>query len=123
MMGDEHLVGLYDLNAEIARFPPDPESAARHRAETLIKTATLRVVLVTMLTGGEMHEHAAPGPITIQVLSGAIRLTVGESTQDLRAGQLLSLAGGVAHAVDGIEDGAFLLTIAHLDYIPDPGGW
>jgi quercetin dioxygenase-like cupin family protein len=113
---------MFDLGDEIQRFPPDPGSAARHRAETLIKTATLRVVLVTMLAGGEMHQHAAPGPITIQVLSGAIRLTMDDVAQDLGAGQLMSLAGGVEHAVDGIEDGAFLLTIAHLDHIPDPGG-
>ena len=121
-MQNDNIVALYDVNAEILRFPPDPESAARHRAEILVKTDTLRVVLVTMLAGGEMHEHAAPGPITIQVLQGAIRLTVEDNAQDLRAGQLISLAGGVQHAVDGIDDGAFLLTIAHLDYTPDPGG-
>jgi quercetin dioxygenase-like cupin family protein len=122
MMGNDSLVGLYDLNEVIGRFPPDPGSVARHRAETLIKTSTLRVVLVTMLTGGEMHQHAAPGPITIQVLRGSIRLTMDDITQDLGAGQLISLAGGVEHAVDGVEDGAFLLTIAHLDHTPDPGG-
>ena len=122
MMGDESRIGLYDLNAEIERFPPDPGSVARHRAEILIKTQTLRVVLVTMLSGGEMHEHAAPGPITIQVLRGSIRLTIDDVAQDLDAGQLISLAGGVEHAVDGLVDGAFLLTIAHLDHEPDPGG-
>jgi len=122
MMRDESMAGLFDLNQEIERFPPDPGSAARHRAETLIKTSTLRVVLITMLTGGEMHQHAAPGPITIQILRGSIRLTIDDVAQDLNAGQLISLAGGVKHAVDGIADGAFLLTIAHLDREPDPGG-
>lgn len=122
MMRNEQMVGLFDLNEVIGRFPPDPGSVARHRAETLIKTATLRVVLVTMLAGGEMHRHEAPGPITIQVLRGAIRLTIDDVAQDLRAGELISLAGGVPHAVAGIDDGAFLLTIAHLDRIPDPGG-
>ncbi len=42
--------------------------------------------------------------------------------QDLGAGQLISFASGVAYAIDGVADGAFLLTIAHLDRIPDPGG-
>ncbi len=121
-MRDESTVALYDLNAEIERFPPDAGSVARHRAEILIKTATLRVVLVTMLTGGEMHEHAAPGPTTIQVLRGSIRLTIDDVAQDLNEGHLISLAGGVQHAVNGIADGAFLMTIAHLDYEPDPGG-
>lgn len=117
-----NIYGLADLNKEIERFPPDPDSAARHRAEILIKTDTLRVVLVTMLSGGKMHEHAAPGPITVQVLQGAITVTVDGQAQDLAEGQLISLAPGVEHAVDGVEDGAFLLTIAHLSRTPDPGG-
>lgn len=117
-----NIYGLADLNKEIERFPPDPESAARHRAEILIKTDSLRVVLVTMLTGGKMHEHAAPGPITVHVLRGAITVTVDGQAHDLAAGQLISLAPGVEHAVDGVEDGAFLLTIAHLSRTPDPGG-
>lgn len=116
------VLALTDLDAEIARFPPDPDSVARHRAETLVKTETLRVVLVTMLSGGTMHEHAAPGPITVQVLRGAIRFTVDDAPQELRAGHLISLAPGVEHAVDGLEDGAFLLTIAQLSRTPDPGG-
>lgn len=122
MMGNENMVGLYDLNVEIERFPPDPGSAARHRAETLIKTATLRVVLVTMLAGGQMHEQSAPGPITIHVLHGGLRLSMDDVAQDLGAGQLISFASGIDYAIEGVTDGAFLLTIAHLDHVPDPGG-
>jgi quercetin dioxygenase-like cupin family protein len=118
----ELVYGLIDLEREIERFPPDPESAARHRAEILIKTDTLRVVLVTMLRNGRMHDHSAPGPITVHVLHGAIRFTVGDEGHELRAGQLISLAPGTEHAVEGIEDGAFLLTIAHMSRIPNPGG-
>lgn len=117
-----NIYGLADLNKEIERFPPDPDSAARHRAEILIKTDTLRVVLVTMLAEGKMHEHAAPGPITVHVLRGAIAVTVDGQPQDLTEGQLISLAPGVEYAVDGVGDGAFLLTIAHLSRTPDPGG-
>lgn len=116
------IYGLTDLNKEIERFPPDPESAARHRAETLIKTDTLRVVLVTMLGGATLREHAAPGPLTVQVLKGAIRFTVDDAPQDLREGHLISVAPDADYAVEGIEDGAFLLTIAHLSHTPDPGG-
>lgn len=117
-----NIYGLTDLNKEIERFPPDPESAARHRAETLIKTDTLRVVLVTMLSGATLREHAAPGPFTVQVLRGAVRLTVDDDPRELQEGQLISVAPDTDYAVEGVEDGAFLLTIAHLSRIPDPGG-
>lgn len=119
---DAQIWGEFTLADEIEHYPPDPQSEARHRAEILVKSDTLRLVLVTMLHGGEMHEHTAPGPITVQVLRGAIRFSVEGKPRELRAGQLISLAPGVRHAVEGVEDGAFLLTIAQLSRIPDPGG-
>lgn len=114
--------GTFNLDQVISEFPPDPNSAARHRAEILIKTDTLRVVLVTMLGGGKMHEHTAPGPITIHVLRGAMNVSVEGQEHVLGAGELISMAPGVEHAVEGVEDGAFLLTIAHLSRVPDEGG-
>lgn len=119
---DAAVYGAFDLDAEIARFPPDPESVARHRAETLVKTETLRVVLVTILTEGTLQEHVAPAPLTVHVLRGALRLRVGERTAELHAGELLALAPGTSYAIDGIADGAFLMTIAELSHTPDPGG-
>ena len=120
--GADAVYGAFDLDAEIARFPPDAESAARHRAETLVKTETLRVVLVTMLTEGTMQEHVAPGPLTVHVLRGALRLRVGERTAELHAGELIALAPDAPYAIDGAADGAFLLTIAELTHTPDRGG-
>jgi len=116
------IYGTFNLDDVISEFPPDPNSAARHRAEILVKTDTLRVVLVTMLSGGFMHEHDAPGPITIHVLRGAMNVSVEGQARVLGAGELISLAPGVEHAVEGVEDGAFLLTIAHLSRVPDEGG-
>lgn len=118
----EAIYGVFNLPREIDKFPPDPDSEARHRAETLVKTDTIRVVLVTMLAEGYMHQHDAPGPITVHVLSGRMSFTVENEAKELGAGELISLAPGVRHAVRGLEDGAFLLTIAHLSRTPDPGG-
>jgi|SRR5687767_4111366 quercetin dioxygenase-like cupin family protein len=118
----DKIYGTFNLDEVISEFPPDPESHARHRAEILVKTDTLRVVLVTILTGGRLHDHSAPGPITIHVLRGSMNVSVGGESQVLGSGEMISLAPGVDHAVEGIEDGAFLLTIAHLSRIPDEGG-
>lgn len=106
----EQLLGMFNLDAEIARYQPG-DTASGRRAETLIKTDGLRVVLVTMKTGVALHEHVAPGPITIHVLRGRFAVTFDESSQDLGPGELVSLASGVRHAVTTQEEGAFLLTI------------
>lgn len=112
---------IVDLNEVIAGFPPDPESEAKHRAEILVKSDTLRVVLVTAMTGGRLNEHSAPGPITVHVLSGSFTLTIDGEPQVMQADEIAIVAPGVRHAVDCTADGAFLLTIAHLSRVPDTG--
>jgi quercetin dioxygenase-like cupin family protein len=99
----------FDLNAEIERFPIDVPSG--RRSETLIKTPSLRVVLVTMRAGTELHEHVAPGPITLQPLRGRFMLILEDGERDIAPGTLVTLPGEIRHAVRAIEDGAFLLTI------------
>jgi hypothetical protein len=83
-MATRETITQFDLNAEIERFPPVVPSG--RRSETLIKTSSQRVVLITMRAGTELREHVAPGT-------------------------LISVEGGVRHAVRALEDGAFLLTI------------
>jgi quercetin dioxygenase-like cupin family protein len=99
----------FDLNAEIERFLPDVPSG--RRSETLIKTPHLRVVLITMRAGTELHEHVAPGPITVQPIRGRFVFTAGDDEREIVPGTLISVEGGVRHAVRALEDGAFLLTI------------
>ena len=105
------LLGKFRIDDEIARFPPGETHAGR-RAETLIKTEGLRVVLVTMRAGAMLHDHTAPGPITIQALRGRLTVVVGEVEHALGAGDLMAVGAGARHRVQAIEDGAFLLTIA-----------
>lgn len=125
-MSDE-LVGMksfetFNLREVVSQFPPDPESAARHRAEILVKSDTLRIVLVTALSGGRLHDHSAPGPITIHVFEGAFAVNADGGSQVVSADEVVVMAPGVEHSVECVEDGAFLLTIAHLSRTPDPGG-
>jgi quercetin dioxygenase-like cupin family protein len=119
---ETRIYGIFNLPTEIDRFPPDPETEARHRAVTLVKTDTIRVVLVTMVSDGYMHEHDAPGPVTLQVLSGTMSLSVDGGEKRLSGGDLLSVAPGVRLEITCEDDGAFLLTIAHLSRTPDRGG-
>lgn len=122
MTDDNRVYEIFDLNKVISEFPPDPESQAKRRAEILVKSDTLRVVLITALTGGVMQEHSAPGPITIQVLNGQFTLTIDGDPRVMEAGSIAIVAPDIRHEVECNQDGAFLLTIAHLTYVPDTGG-
>jgi quercetin dioxygenase-like cupin family protein len=112
----------FNLREVKSQFPPDPDSAARHRAEILVKSDTLRVVLVTALSGGTLHDHSAPGPITIHVIDGSFALTVDGRRQVVSADEVVVMSPGVNHEVECVDDGSFLLTIAHLSRVPDRGG-
>jgi quercetin dioxygenase-like cupin family protein len=107
---DRNLLGAFDLATEIARFPPG-DGASGRRAEILVKTDRLRLVLVTMRAGASLDEHAAPGPISIQALQGRFVVIVGDRELELGGHGLLALAAGVRHAVRAVDGGAFLLTI------------
>lgn len=104
------VLGSFDLNQEIARLRPEDNAAGR-RAETLVKDAGLTVVLVTMRAGATLHEHTAPGSITVHAVRGDFQVTVEEDAHALLPGGVIAIAAGVRHAVHALEDGAFLLTI------------
>lgn len=111
-MSENIILRSVNLDQEIARFAVDNPSG--RRSEILVKTPTLRVILVTMTAGTEPHEHAVEGPITIQILRGRFELDVEGTGSELGAGDFAVLEGGVRHTVRAIEDGAFLLTISWL---------
>lgn len=104
------ILGAFNVDEEIARYRPG-DTAAGRRAETLVKTEGLRVVLVTMRTGIALHEHTAPGPITIHALRGRFVVSFGDEERELGPGDIVSLSAGVWHAVKTLAEGAFLLTI------------
>lgn len=81
-------------------------------ARTLVKDGPLRVTLVSLAAGGALASHRAAGPITVHVLSGALRFTAGESVRTLAAGDLLALGAGIEHAVESADGADFLLTVA-----------
>jgi quercetin dioxygenase-like cupin family protein len=103
--------GPASLAAEIERFQPG-DAAAGRRAETLVKTDDLRVVLVTMRRGAALQEHTAPGTITIQTLRGDMTVDVEGTPHEVVTGHVIALAAGARHTVHARSDGAFLLTIA-----------
>jgi len=107
------ILGLFHLDDEIKRFLPDTGTSGR-RAESLVKVDGLSVILVTMNAGARLHEHTAPGPITIQPIRGTFTVSVGGESHVVATGGLISIAFGERHAVEAVDSGAFLLTISGL---------
>jgi len=103
----------FDLSAEAERLRTEESwRQGTRNAKTLVKEPDLRIVVIVMRQGGRMEEHHAPGRITIQTLTGRLRLHIRDQTIDLPAGQVLLLDPDVAHDVEALDESAFLLTIA-----------
>ena len=103
------------LRDEMQLVRKELTSASGRVARTLVKMGALRVTLVGISAGGELHEHTSPGPITIQILDGAMEVTTHEHKWPLEAGEILTLDARVPHAVASKEGALFLLTVAALD--------
>lgn len=87
---------------------------------TLLKTESLRLVLVNLAAGGGLKEHSAPGGITIHCIAGAIDVQSGQDSAHLVPGELVAMEPGVRHSVQAVEKSAFLLTIAWPGSRPSP---
>lgn len=105
-------------SAELIDVQPLGAKLAAARTTTLVKTPTLEVIRMVVRTGERHSKHHVPGEITVQCLEGRIIFGVGDTPHELKAGQMLYLAGGQPHYVQGIEDASILLTI--LLRKPDP---
>ena len=82
-----------------------------HTARTLVREKDLRVVLVVMKGGGIIKEHRANQTASVHVLSGHVRVRLRDRLVDLPSGRLLVLEAGLPHAVEAMDETAFLLTL------------
>lgn len=79
----------------------------RH-AVLMVSDGPLRQTVLALRQGVRLAEHNSPPAASIYVLHGSLRVT-GEEERTLRAGDLEALTHH-RHAVEALEDCAFLLT-------------
>ena len=106
-------VQVFDLNRIAAQTWAETAGATGHNAITLRKTANLRLVLMTMHAGSHLHDHDTFAPITLQVMSGHVRLIATKTAEEveLRPQMVVALDGGLAHRVEAVEESVCLLTL------------
>ena len=112
----------FDLTAQVDQLHRETTWHTGQNARTLIKYDDFRVVLTTLRANAHMPEHKTDGRISVHVLSGHIRLNASGRTFDLLPGSLLALDQRVPHAIEALQESAFLLTIAWPGRGDDPIG-
>jgi quercetin dioxygenase-like cupin family protein len=102
----------FDLISEVDRLRREGTWNTGHNARTLIKYDDLRVVLMALKDGARIPEHKANGRISVQVLSGHIRINASGRAFDLLPESLLALDERAPHDLEALDESAVLLTIA-----------
>lgn len=103
----------FDLGAEVDRLKREgPWRARGHNAITLAKYPDLRFVLMVLKPGARMSTHEPDERVSLQILSGRVRMGVGGRQLELGPGQLLAMDRAQAHQVEALEECALLLTLS-----------
>lgn len=115
-----------DLDEELFHFSNHKPWQSGLFSKILVKADDLRIVLIAMDVGATMKEHHTDGTTSIQVLQGRLCIHIEDKTQHLQTRQMLTLAAGIKHDLEALDDSAFLLTIswpasAELQSLPHRG--
>lgn len=104
----------FNLEDEVGRLREEEAWQRGHRnAITLRKGEGMNVVLFVMKAGDRLEEHAAPGPLSLNVREGRVRFeTAEEEVVEAEAGVLLTCDAGIRHTVEAVSDAVCILTVA-----------
>lgn len=106
---------MFDLPAIIESIKQEKDWAlGKHTAITLMKSASMRIVLIAIHKGNEISTHQTEGPISVHIIEGRLQFTIENESIVLEKGQLLSLQENIQHGLNAIEKTIFLLTMVNL---------
>jgi quercetin dioxygenase-like cupin family protein len=100
---------LFDLPAQIRALEAQVQPMM---SKTLLKAEDLRIVLMVFKSAAKMKEHHADARISLQVLSGAVHVRVGELLKPLQTGSLITIEPSIAHAIEALEPSVLLMTMS-----------
>lgn len=103
----------FDLASEAAALRDAPPWELRgHNAKTLVKHPDLRLVLMVVRAGAQIQRHQTDHRISVQTVTGHVRLNLPEQVVDLPAGSVLVLDRSIPHDVVAEQDSTVLLSMS-----------
>ena len=80
-------------------------------SRTILKKDTGTVTMFAFDQGQGLSRHSAPFDAIVQLIEGSALITIGESTYDLSAGDMIIMPGNIPHAVEATGRFKMLLTM------------
>jgi quercetin dioxygenase-like cupin family protein len=121
---------VLDMGEEGVALVAEPEwSDGDRNSKTLLKAATLRVVLTALRDGAALQNEDPDETVAVHVLQGELQVRIQSDSSVARAGQLVCLPGGEPWRITASVDSLFLLILGRLPEpaaespgTPGPGG-
>lgn len=88
----------------------------------MAKRPGITIMLITFDAGAVLGDHIAKGPITIQTLSGEVKVDVEGRQEDLPLGGVMHIEARVEHALTAPVRSRVLLTLFETDGEPEVPG-
>ncbi len=101
-------------SGDVVDLKPLGERLPAAISTAIVRTAHLELIRSVLHRGRSVPEHKVDGELTIQCIEGRLSVQAHGRTIALAPGDLLFLAGGVAHAVHAEEDSSALLTLVRV---------
>jgi quercetin dioxygenase-like cupin family protein len=80
-------------------------------SRVVYKDDRIRVVLFAFDTDQELTEHTASVPAVVQVLSGRLRVTMGEEVVEMTPTDWAHMTANLPHSVLALDPSVMLLTL------------
>src|SRR5215204_7774752 len=111
--------GTVDLHQLSAALLERAAGDRRHRAASTLPHPAegLRQTLIALLGGAALGEHESPGPASLMVLRGRVRLLAGDGTVELGALEFTPIPDR-RHSLHAEEDSVVLLSVAIPEQAP-----
>lgn len=104
--------GVIDLTSLAEGLLGDARRDPHGRASSVVlRGPRQRAVLMALTTGSALGEHTSPPAASLHVVTGSVRVYSAAKEWVVSAGQIVPIPPD-RHAVDGLEDSVFLLTVS-----------
>jgi quercetin dioxygenase-like cupin family protein len=112
----DDLVQLHELARELLQRAAD--EPARRAARTLPHPVDgLRQTVIALMASASLGEHESPGPASLLVIRGRVRLVAGDDGIELTTHQFCPIPDR-RHALHAEDDSVVLLSVAVPDRAP-----
>ena len=100
---------------EIIAFLKDTRFSEKVQIDKMVETPFSKEIRICMAVGNIMHEHTAPGAITILVLKGRVRIDSLQKSVELKSGDMIYFDAKVPHSLEAYEESVIRLTLSKND--------